>query len=174
MTNEHRPRRQRIRLDRAAYGLERIFFVTITTHERHAWFRRYSELAALMSRTLCEAATDRRSHLFAWCVMPDHVHLLLADEDLIAFVRLVKGRLVPAAREYERGRRLWQRSFYDHALRDHEALESVAGYIFHNPVEAGLVDRCEGYEWSGSLVWPDWREHDWAFDGPATWETGRG
>jgi hypothetical protein len=57
---------------------------------------------------------------------------------------------------------LWQRSFYDRALRNEESLESVARYIFFNPVEAGLVEQWADYRWSGSVVWPDWREHDWS------------
>jgi REP element-mobilizing transposase RayT len=89
--------------------------------------------------------------------MPDHVHLLLQDKDIIEFVRLFKGRLTPAARGLEPGRALWQRSFYDHALRWEESLSHVALYIWQNPVRAGIIDCAWNYPWSGSLVWPDWK-----------------
>ncbi len=90
--------------------------------------------------------------------MPNHLHLLLRDESLVGFVRLLKGRLVPEARLRERGRPLWQPSFYDHALRQEEAIEGVARYIWENPVRTVLTERAGDYPWSGSLVRPDWRE----------------
>ena len=89
--------------------------------------------------------------------MPDHCHLLIQDYDIIEFVRLFKGRLTPMARKMESGRSLWQKSFYDHALRKSESVFTVAGYIWENPVRAGLIDAPEKYVLSGSLVWPDWR-----------------
>jgi hypothetical protein len=48
---------------------------------------------------------------------------------------------------------LWQRRFYDHALRASESIEIVAGYIWNNPVRAGLVSEADDYPFSGSLVW---------------------
>jgi REP element-mobilizing transposase RayT len=89
--------------------------------------------------------------------MPDHIHLLVHDKDAVEFVRLLKGRLTPEARRLEAGRALWQRSFYDHALRWEESLPDVALYIWQNPVRAGIVDCACDYPWSGSMVWPDWK-----------------
>lgn len=89
--------------------------------------------------------------------MPDHVHMLVRDDDTVEFVRRFKGRMTPIARKLERGRSLWHKSFYDHALRSSESVFQVAGYIWENPVRAGLIDSPEKYVLSGSLVWPDWR-----------------
>jgi REP element-mobilizing transposase RayT len=58
-------------------------------------------------------------------MMPDHVHLLVQDHDVVEYVRLVKGRTTPSARQHARGRRLWQRSFYDHGLRKEESAWTV-------------------------------------------------
>jgi hypothetical protein len=90
--------------------------------------------------------------------MPDHLHFLLQDKDVVGFVRVFKGRLTPEARRLERGRVLWQRSFYDHALREAESLGDVALYIWENPVRTGIITCASAYPWSGSLVWPNWRE----------------
>ena len=70
---------------------------------------------------------------------------------------MFKGRLTPLARAFERDRRLWQESFYDHALRKEESLRRVAGYIWDNPVRAGLVEDPLDYPWSGSAAWSDWK-----------------
>jgi hypothetical protein len=45
---------------------------------------------------------------------------------------------------------MWQASFFDRALRKHEDLETVARYIFNNPVEAGLVQRAADYPFTGA------------------------
>jgi len=138
-----------------------VFSITITTHERFPWFSRYSELADLLVQTLRATAKERAAGLFAWCVMPDHVHLLLRDPSVVDFVGLVKGRCTPVARLYDPKRRLWQRSFHDHGLRREESLLSVARYILDNPVRGGLVEDAVDYPWSGSEAWPSWREDDW-------------
>ena len=95
--------------------------------------------------------------MYAWCVMPDHVHLLLQDSDIVSFIRKTKGRLTTESRRLEPERKLWQRSFYDHAIRTDEKMIDVARYIFENPVRAKMVTSASDYPWSGSIVWPDWR-----------------
>jgi REP element-mobilizing transposase RayT len=90
--------------------------------------------------------------------MPDHCHLLLRDNNVVEFMRLFKGKLTPVARTLESRRTLWQRSFYDHALRSTESIFEVSGYIWENPVKAKLVDTPEKYPLSGSLIWPQWQQ----------------
>jgi len=112
-----------------------------------------------METVLRDTSRERGTDLYAWCIMPEHLHLLVQDADLIAFVRLVKGRATPVARQIDRSQRLWQKSFWDHGLRKEESVYSVATYIWENPIRRGLVEEASDYEWSGSLVWPDWRRH---------------
>lgn len=89
--------------------------------------------------------------------MPDHVHFLLQGKGIIDFIRQFKGKLTPHARAVELGRKLWQRSFFDHALRKEESLTDVACYIWENPVRAQIVEEPIDYAWSGSEVWTNWR-----------------
>jgi putative transposase len=152
------PTRKRIRLSPDGYQQGHSFSITIATHERHPWFRLYPELADGLIQLLCDMAGERETLLFAWCVMPDHLHLLLQDENIVDFVRLLKGKPAPAARRLDKGRTLWQRSFYDHVLRKDESLGDVARYIWHNPVRAGMVEHASAYPWSGSIVWANWRQ----------------
>ena len=125
---------------------------------RFPWFSAYAELAEEAVQLLMQLASDRGSMVYAWCIMPDHLHLLLRDTNVIDFVRLFKGKLVPKAAMLKRDQQLWQRSFYDHGLRKDEDLEHTAAYAWENPVRAGLVADAAEYVWSGSLVWPNWRE----------------
>jgi len=161
-SSHQRQTRRKIRLDRYLYGFEHIFSLTITTFGRYRWFSAYPKLADEFITILINCARTRSCELYAWCVMPEHTHILIRDEDVVDFVRLIKGRATPIARQFEPGRRLWQRSFYDHALRSEDDVSQIARYIFENPVRAGLTDNLTAYRWSGSLVWENWREHHWA------------
>jgi putative transposase len=150
-------RRKRIRLPGGAYHDGQAFLITMSTHERYPWFRLHPQLAESAVELLQSLCADRGSALYARCVMPDHVHLLLQDQHVVEFVRLFKGRMTPMAFAREPERRLWQRSFHDHALRKEETLEAVALYLWGNPVRAGLVEDPREYMWSGSGLWPEWR-----------------
>ncbi len=61
----------------------------------------------------------------------------------------IKSSRKCAARE---GRTLWQKGFYEHILRPGESVESVAWYIWLNPVRKGMVSRAQDYPFSGSLA----------------------
>ena len=148
---------KKIRLPLSVYHHLRTVFVTISTAKRQKWFSRFPDLAHEAVDILIENARDRDSCLYAWCIMPDHVHLLVEDDDIISFVRLFKGRLVPKARALLPHQKLWQRSFYDHIVRSSESVMDVAAYIFENPVRRGLVSLPHEYPFVGSEVWPNWR-----------------
>jgi putative transposase len=150
--------RKKIRLSPRAYRQGHAFFLTISTHRHYTWFSLHRHLAESGVEILRHISRVRETNLYAWCFMPDHVHLLVADTDVVEFVRLFKGRMTPMASSLERGRRLWQRSFYDHALRGDESIRDVAIYIWRNPVRAEIVTSPVEYDWSGSLEWPNWRE----------------
>ncbi|MCJ7830040.1 MAG: transposase [Desulfobacterales bacterium] len=152
------PVRKKIRLPPAVYNQGHAFFITISTHQRHTWFQLYPQLCKTAVLLMRDVAVEFRMKIYAWCIMPDHLHLLLQGQGIVDFIHLFKGRLTPAARAAEPGRRLWQRSFYDHALRKEESLAGVAGYIWENPVRAQIVAEPGEYVWSGSEVWPNWRE----------------
>jgi REP element-mobilizing transposase RayT len=81
--------------------------------------------------------------------MPDHLHWLLqvnATRSLSESVCVVKSA---AARQVNalRGNlsRVWQRGFYDRAVREEDHLVDIARYIIANPLRAGLVRSIRDY-----------------------------
>lgn len=116
-------------------------------------------VAALLLQTLREKCTKYSFNVYAYCFMPDHVHLECVgtshESDLIAFVRDWKG---VAQRELRRRgvHRVWQKGFYDHILRESEDANQIAWYIFNNPVRKGLVADSHGWPYSGSWMF-DWK-----------------
>jgi len=151
------PPRKKIRLPLPVYNQGHAFFITISTHQKHPWFSHHDQLCESAITLMQDVAIANRINNYAWCIMPDHIHLLIQGNDIICFVRLFKGKLTPVARSINPRRPLWQRSFFDHALRKEESVSDVACYIWENPVRAGLADKPTEYSWSGSEFWPDWK-----------------
>src|SRR5215471_4679135 len=150
--------RKDIRLARNEYVGRRIYFVTVCSEKRFAIFQNPCRAkAAIESLDRISKATDILVHAF--CVMPDHVHILVegknATSDVLRFVAQWKQSTGYTFR-HELPRRFWQRRFYDHALRHPEDCESVAWYIWMNPVREGMVARPQEYPFSGSftVAWP--------------------
>jgi putative transposase len=93
--------------------------------------------------------------IHAYCLMPDHVHLLLEGLDPASdLLQLMRALKIKTSTPYERktGRPLWQKKFYDHILRRNDSPDAVAWYIWMNPVRAGLSSRPEQYRFLGSLT----------------------
>jgi REP element-mobilizing transposase RayT len=149
--------RKKIRLPLPVYMKGHAFFITITTYHKYPWFHLYQNLCDLVVKEMRDLALPFKVKIYAWCIMPDHIHFLLQCNNTVNFVRTLKGRMTPEARQLDPEKRLWQRSFYDHALRREENLSDVSCYIWENPVRAEIVQNPVDYCWSGSEAWPNWR-----------------
>jgi len=104
---------------------------------------RDAEVAQMVSSCVVEAAKLRKFHLYGYCLMPDHLHVLVSPADsrrpIADYLHALKGY---TTRQYRllRGRsRLWQTTAYDRVLRPNEDTMTVAAYVANNPVRAGLV-----------------------------------
>jgi hypothetical protein len=61
---------------------------------------------------------------------------------------------------------LWQKGYFEHVLRDDEAMPDAAKYILANPVRGGLCTEPADYPFEGSLVWSKEQLNDlWADSG---------
>lgn len=80
--------------------------------------------------------------------MPDHPHIVLrlSHRPLSRAIQAFKSRTARAI-NLPRGTTgpVWQAGFYDHCIRDDEALLRQARYVIENPLRRGLVARCEDY-----------------------------
>ena len=85
-------------------------------------------------------ACEPEASTLAFVVMPDHVHWLFSLNATCPLHRIVAKAKALSSRGC-RGGKVWQRGFYDRALRREEDLQGVARYIVMNPVRAGLVTK---------------------------------
>lgn len=85
-----------------------------------------------------------RYHLFAWCVMPNHVHAVFKIrqrnqlEEVLhswkSFTASEANKVLGRAGEF------WQREYYDHLVRDEEELVRIVKYVIDNPAKAGILN----------------------------------
>lgn len=92
--------------------------------------------------------------LAAWCVMPNHVHVVVEpfDTPLDQIVQPWKSLSAHAINKREKRRAsLWQREYFDRFMRDAQQFENTVAYVENNPVAAGLVELA--LRWRFSSAW---------------------
>ena len=155
MVKKRLPVRRRIRLDPLVYadpGL--ICSVTVAVRNRTPVFSA-ARVAAAAVDALREHAARAGVPIYAYCFMPDHVHLVLSPSpecDVVRFVGEFKNLVQRAAWKVGVAGGFWQGSFWDHFLRSDEQLERVVEYVLDNPVRQGIVAHRGEFPFSGSFV----------------------
>jgi putative transposase len=125
---------------------------------------------------------DRECGLLAWCVMPNHVHVLLHVWQKPLW-KLVKSWKVHVAFEAKRAglecqtpvrreesasadtpnrgsalqSRFWQREYWDTFMRNEEQERKAIHYIENNPVKAKLCRTAEEWAFSSARWWDAYR-----------------
>jgi len=143
------------RLQDFAYTGRCRYSLTFCTYQRQT---RFTDPDAVQEavRQILQSARLYDFAVFAYCFMPDHLHLLVEGQsetaELIPFAHAAKQQI---AYHYRRRHdvTVWQKGYYEHVLRDDEATLTVAKYILENPVRGGLVAEPRDYPFSGSSVW---------------------
>jgi putative transposase len=144
-------KRRSLRLEHLDYkSAGRAYHVIVGSFDGKRTFGSRS-LNTLIVKSIRKAAEIYGYDVIAYCLMPDHLHLLVQGRqdcrDLKEYVGGLKSYTNKVA-----GVKLWQRGFYEHVMRSDEVLIRVAGYIIDNPIRAGLVKRRGEYEWGEVLI----------------------
>ena len=113
----------------------------------------------LIDALLLERRRSRCS-LYAYCLMPNHLHILVAPRrdgaSVLDMLRRFKGASTRIAWRFGITGRLWQPRYYDRVVRGGDAVEQVADYIMYNPVRRGLAAEPDQYGWSGVVDPSPW------------------
>ena len=119
------------------------------------------EIAALVQNALLHFDGERYA-VVAWCIMPNHVHVLVEPFEghrLDAIVRNWKSFAAHAAnRALRRAGAFWAPEYFDRYVRDDRHLAAVLAYIEDNPVKAGLCS--DKSDWPYSSAWSEWGGRD--------------
>jgi putative transposase len=135
-------------------GLERrqntgqLHFITFSCYRRLPFLEAPGPKDTL-ERVIERARQSHALTIYAYVLMPEHVHLLTTEPEtrtLASFLKVLKGessKLLKGSRE-----KFWQTRYYDfNTFTTGKFVEKIQ-YIHRNPVTRGLVTRPEDYRWS--------------------------
>lgn len=106
-------------------------------------------------RLLLEQVRLHNVCLWAYCLMPNHIHLVAVPADRGGLARALarthrRYALLTNARHGWRGH-LWQERFWSFPMSE-SSVPAVTRYVLHNPVRAGLVGRAEDWPFSSARL----------------------
>lgn len=159
------PTRKKTRLSGFDYASAGAYFVTICISERQPilWdnpdcFVTCADEIQLnhIGKTIQDAIREipvRYPHIQVekYCIMPDHVHLLLIflpDEDGRQIAAPTLSGVVGHLKRWvsmQLGFSIWQKSFHDHVIRDEAGYREVWQYIDENPIKMSLREHHTKY-----------------------------
>lgn len=143
------PKRKKNRLENFDYSSYNAYFITICTADRKPLFWSGPEQLSDLGKCVehCLLSIPRiypDASLTKYCIMPDHVHLLLllrTGRDASVDVPRIIGQMKRAVSKYA-GISLWQKSYYDHVIRNDEDYLETWKYIEENPLKWRLNREC--------------------------------
>jgi putative transposase len=152
------------------------FSITSVTHDRLPVFRT-GGLKQIFCAALDEARLSGDFAIFAYVIMPDHLHVItsgaLKPSDTLRFLNRISGHRVigylkegnhtsslAKLRDVEKARghaySLWDGHSQALPIYSENFFMQRLQYIHQNPVRAGLVERAEDYRWSSVRCWKGW------------------
>ncbi len=100
-------------------------------------------IAQLVADTL-QKFNNTQYRLLAWCIMPNHVHLVLQPINATDLQRIMHSVKSWTAKEVnkrlKRSGIFWQPEYYDHLIRNEEDLINQVEYVWSNPDRANLTN----------------------------------
>jgi len=149
------------------------YYLTSVAKDRLKVFRT-DEIKYITCLALDEARRSGKFALYAYVIMPDHLHIItdsvLPPARTLQFLNGITGRrIIDYLKEHNHENSLKKLRHevrprrYSHSLWDHhpdarvllseKMLMQRVHYTHQNPVRAGLVPRPEGYRWSSVRCW---------------------
>ena len=144
-------RRKYLRLPFYDYSQYGCYFVTICTKDRQCLFGKIID-GEMKLNTIGEIIKESLLHLAElypnsiltdFVIMPNHLHFIWFNQDDVHLSSIVKKFKGNIARKYHHimlaqnkvYSPLWQRSFYEHIIRNDKDYDRIATYIENNPLQ---------------------------------------
>jgi len=119
-----------------------VYSLTIVTQNRQQIFTNFPH-ARKVIQILHTIEKQKWATTLCFVLMPDHLHWLMQlgeAKELSSLVQQFKSWASKAI-----GKPIWQKGFYDHALRQEEDIKNIARYIVTNPLRANIVTKLNDY-----------------------------
>lgn len=138
------PRQERIKSGSGYYH------IMLRGNERNNIFKGDEDKLRFM-KTMLKMKDRDRFYLHAFCLMDNHVHLMLreGEEDVATVMkRITVSYVYYFNKKYKRVGHLFQDRFKSEVVEQDRYLLALARYIHQNPVKAGMVEKAADYKWS--------------------------
>ena len=140
------------RTSRASIG-GMVYHVINRGNARNEVFHKDDDYAAFL-KLMAEACERLPLRIVAFCLMPNHFHLVLwphNDGDLSRWMQwLMTSHVRRYHRHYGTSGHVWQGRFKAFPIQQDEHLATVLRYVERNPVRARLVRKAERWPWSSA------------------------
>jgi putative transposase len=104
---------------------------------------------------MAEAGGRYPVKVLAWCIMPNHFHLLVSPERADDLSRWMQWFMTSHVRRYHRFHKssghIWQGRYKSFIVQEDKHLLTVVRYIEGNPVRAHIVPTARDWAWSSHL-----------------------
>lgn len=132
-----------------------IYHVVSRGNNRQSIFRENKDYEDYL-RIVLASKKKYKFKLLAYCLMTNHVHLLIQVTDKASISKIMQAITVGHTLRYHYKNHtcghVWQGRFKSPVVSDDEYLLTVMRYIEQNPLRAGMVKRLEEYQWSSYLI----------------------
>lgn len=150
--NKDLKKRKSIRLKEYDYSQEGMYFITICTKNRIKLLGKIDNVGANCVRPKIELSyignmikreIDKIKLIYQnvnideYIIMPNHIHMIIQIDDgrtqfaptLSRIIKQCKGNITKQI-----GYSIWQKSFYEHIIRNEKELYKIKEYIQYNPL----------------------------------------
>jgi len=158
---------------RAAPG-DTVYHVLNRANARRTLFEDDGDYIAFQ-RVLAQACDRVGVRLLAYCVMPNHWHLVVWPRGNGDLSRFMNWLTLTHTQRWHRHRNsvgnghVYQGRFKSFPIETSEYLLTVCRYVERNPVRAGLVTRAEQWQWSSAASSKGAMLHQWPVPRPQAW-----
>ncbi len=130
------------------------YLVTAACYEHEGIIGKCSDRMTECEDELLKVVHELCSATYAWCVLPNHYHLLLKTErikDVRQALALFHGRSSYRwnGEDTARGRKVWFNCF-ERPMKSERHLWASLNYVHHNPVYHGYVAHWQDWPWSSA------------------------
>lgn len=116
-------------------------------------FLRNKSVAEIVRNSLIRFDGERYK-LFAWVIMPNHIHILMKPIRHWSLNKILHSfksfTALEANKSLDRSGKFWMREYFDRYIRDAEHFEKAFLYIVNNPVKAGFCEKAEDWQFSSA------------------------
>ena len=130
------------------------FIITAACYEHAHIIGKSAERMAECEKEILEICKKSESKLFAWCILPNHYHILVRTDNIKNLRKEIRRFHGRSSRFWNKeddaqGRQVWF-NFFDREMKSNRHFWASVNYINHNAVKHGYVRKWQDWAFSSA------------------------